>query len=335
MHVKFIIFHFLFSVTLLFVSIKFNILVDIKSEIHKKFSSKKRSYLIGGFLIIAFLNYYYLTEKNFAICLFLNLIFLIGLMSDLKKINSASLRFLMQAMIIVCFVNYLNIEINFTRINFVDEILQNQLINILFVTFCLMVLMNGSNFIDGINCNNATYFLIVSSIIFFNFNDFELNNEILINLSIILFTIILLNSFGIIYLGDSGSYTISLFFGIFLINFSFINSSISPYFIIVLLWYPCFELLFSMIRRFSIKNKTYEPDTDHLHHLIYKKFKINTKFKNNLSSHLFTTLVINSYNLICFLISTKYIYFSEILLLIITVNITVYTFVYYFLKRKN
>ena len=125
-------------------------------------------------------------------------------MSDLKKINSASLRFLMQAMIIVCFVNYLNIEINFTRINFVDEILQNQLINILFVTFCLMVLMNGSNFIDGINCNNATYFLIVSSIIFFNFNDFELNNEILINLSIILFTIILFNSFGIIYLGDSG-----------------------------------------------------------------------------------------------------------------------------------
>ena len=90
-----------------------------------------------------------------------------------------------------------------------------------------------------------------------------------------------------------------------------------------------------MIRRFSIKNKTYEPDTDHLHHLIYKKFKINTKFKNNLISHLFTTLVINSYNLICFLISIKYIYFSEILLLIITVNITVYTFVYYFLKRKN
>ena len=85
MHVKFIIFHFLFSVILLFVSIKFNILVDIKSEIHKKFSSKNRSYLIGGFLIIAFLNYYYLTEKNFAICLFLNLIFLIGLMSDLKK----------------------------------------------------------------------------------------------------------------------------------------------------------------------------------------------------------------------------------------------------------
>ena len=167
MHVKFIIFHFLFSIILLFVSIKFNILVDIKSEIHKKFSSKNRSYLIGGFLIITFLNYYYLREKNFAICLFFNLIFLIGLMSDLKKINSASLRFLMQAMILVCFVNYLNIEINFTRINFVDEILQNQLINILFVTFCLMVLMNGSNFIDGINCNNATYFLIVSSIIFF------------------------------------------------------------------------------------------------------------------------------------------------------------------------
>ena len=178
MHANFIIFHFIFSVLLLFICKKFNVLIDIKSEKHKKFSSKNRSFLIGGILIITFINYYFLSiEKNFALCLFFNSIFLIGLMSDLKKINSASLRFLMQTVTIVCFVNYLNLEINFTKIDFIDEILQNQLTNILFVSFCLMVLINGSNFIDGLNCNHVLYFLIVSIILFFNLSNFLITKK--------------------------------------------------------------------------------------------------------------------------------------------------------------
>ena len=193
----------------------------------------------------------------------------------------------MQAVTIVCFVNYLNLEINFTKIDFIDEILQNQLPIFIFVSFCLMVLINGSNFIDGLNCNHVLYFLIVSIILFFNLSNFLINKEVLINLSVILITILLINAFGILYMGDSGSYTLSLFFGVFLINFSSLNSSISPYFIIILLWYPCFELLFSMIRRSSNENKTYEPDTNHLHHLIYRKLKYYLKFKNNLSLHFY------------------------------------------------
>ena len=133
-------------------------------------------------------------------------------MSDLKKINSASLRFLMQTVTIVCFVNYLNLEINFTKIDFIDEILQNQLTNILFVSFCLMVLINGSNFIDGLNCNHVLYFLIVSIILFFNLSNFLINKEVLINLSVILITILLINSFGILYMGDSKDHIFSRYF---------------------------------------------------------------------------------------------------------------------------
>ena len=38
---------------------------------------------------------------------------------------------------------------------------------------------------------------------------------------------------------------LSLLVGFFLINFSQINNTVSPYLFVVLLWYPCFELLFS------------------------------------------------------------------------------------------
>ena len=74
-------------------------------------------------------------------------------------------------------------------------------------------------------------------------------------------------------MGDSGAYLLSLFTGIYLIDFSAQNFFISPYLVIVFLWYPCFELLFSMLRRYLNRNKSYEPDTEHLHQIFYKSIK--------------------------------------------------------------
>ena len=102
-----------------------------------------------------------------------------------------------------------------------------------FVSFCLLVLINGSNFIDGINCNVSIYFLIVLLSIILFFDNFVVNRELLINFIFILLIIIILNALGILYLGDSGSYTLSLFVGFFLINFSQINNTVSPYLFVV------------------------------------------------------------------------------------------------------
>lgn len=332
---NFLIFFLIFSFALIFFCRKYNILIDQKIEKHKKFSANSRSFLIGGILIVSFLNYYYLFVKyDPGLCLFVNFIFLIGIMSDLKKVNSVSLRFFLQCTIVLFFVNFLSIKISYTRIEFFDEWLTLPLFNIFFVTFCLVVLKNGSNFVDGINGLTIGYFLIIFLSIFLNLNYFEYDKILLECLIIVLFILLLLNLYGILYLGDSGSYTIGLFTGIFLINFAHNNNSISPYFIIILLWYPCFELLFSMIRRLLKRIKTYEPDTIHLHHLIYKKIKTYLKIKNNNISHLITTSVINFYNLLCFFIATKYIYFSEVLITIFLINIFVYVASFNYLKKK-
>ena len=332
---NFFIFFIIFSFAIIFFCRKYNILLDQKIEKHKKYSTRGRSFLIGGILIISFLNYYYLSIKQDpALCFFINFTFLIGLMSDLKKINSVSLRFLLQCTLVLLFVNLLNIKIDYIRIEIFDQWLTLPLISIFFTSFCLLVLINGSNFIDGINGLTIGYYSIIFLTIFVNLNYFEYDKVLLINLIVILFILLLLNLCGILYLGDSGSYTLGLFTGIFLIDFAYNNNSISPYFIIILVWYPCFELLFSMIRRFFKKIKTYEPDTTHLHHLVYSKIKIYFKIKKNNISHLLTNILINFYNLLCFYISTKYIYSSKILVTIFLINIFVYVSSYSYLKKK-
>ena len=334
MFTNFIISFVIISLSLIFFFNKFNIMVDQKFEKHKNHSSKKKSILLGGSLILFFFSYYYLfVNINPELFIFLTLIFLIGLMSDLRRINSVSLRFFLQLIIIVCFVNLLNIEINNTNIKFINELLENNLLNVFFVSFCLMVLVNGTNFVDGINGIVIIYYLIVTSIILFNLNNFVFDKDLLTNMSIILLILFSLNLFGVLYLGDSGSYVLSLFFGIFLIDFASTNSSISPYFIIILLWYPCFELLFSMMRRAFNKIKTYEPDTAHVHQLIYQKVKKKFNGYNNLTIHFLTNSIINFYNLVCFMIALNFIYNSEMIILIICINIFSYILFYKYLKK--
>ena len=77
------------------------------------------------------------------------------------------------------------------------------------------------------------------------------------------------NLLGKLFLGDNGVYLISIFFGFYLIKIYLSNQFISPYFIAVLLWYPAYENLFSLIRKFRKKLSPLLPDTYHLHQLLF------------------------------------------------------------------
>ena len=119
---NFLIFFLIFSFTLIFFCRKYNILIDQKIEKHKKYSTKSKSFLIGGILIISFLNYYHLfVTYDPVLCLFINFIFLIGILSDLKKINNVSLRFFLQCTLVLFFVNFLSLKITNTRRDFFDQ----------------------------------------------------------------------------------------------------------------------------------------------------------------------------------------------------------------------
>jgi UDP-N-acetylmuramyl pentapeptide phosphotransferase/UDP-N-acetylglucosamine-1-phosphate transferase len=53
-----------------------------------------------------------------------------------------------------------------TRINFLDFALSNYYINIFFTIFCILIVVNGANLIDGLNGLVLGYFFIVFFFLF-------------------------------------------------------------------------------------------------------------------------------------------------------------------------
>tara|TARA_B100000989_G_scaffold254000_1_gene202570 strand:- start:1988 stop:2422 length:435 start_codon:yes stop_codon:yes gene_type:complete len=89
-------------------------------------------------------------------------------------------------------------------------------------------------------------------------------------------------------LGDSGAYLLGFFIGFIIISSHKSNPDISPYFFISLIWYPCFENLFSILRKLNREFSPLKPDSKHLHQLFLffftKKFDLKLISSNNLSS---------------------------------------------------
>ena len=124
-----------------------------------------------------------------------------------------------------------------------------------------------------------------------------------------------------------------MFLGLNLIELANANILISPYFVILLLWYPCFELLFSIIRRSAKGKVSYNPDTNHLHQMLYRFISSSSNLKQNLN-HFIASFIIIFYNLFSFIIGIKFYSHTETLIYIVTANVIVYLLSYNFLKIK-
>ena len=325
---------YLFSLTILVIFLNkyliyLNFLVSETGDRHQKFASNKAVPLTGGvFLFLSFL--YFINNEVLSFILFSFLIFILGIFSDLKDIKSAFVRFIIQISIVLTFVVFNDLQLFNTKIYLLDKLLSNSSFNYIFVSFCILIVINGSNFFDGLNTLNIGYYLLISLIIFYlKQNQIILVNEIFIEyLLIVLLIIFFLNLINTIYLGDSGSYLLGFTFSVFLIKLYIDNQHISPFFIIVLLWYPSYETLFSIIRKNIMNKSPMDPDSNHLHqqifHFVKRKIKLNKLYSNLLSANL-----INLYNLIIFVISLNFLLNSQIQVLLILLNITLYTFVYF------
>ena len=305
-----------------------DILISETGDIHQKFASKSSVPLTGGlFIFLGFL--YFLNEKIFSFTLFSFIVLILGIFSDLKLIKSAKKRFLLQILLILSYVIFNDVQVNDTRVILLDNILQNNYINYLFVTFSVLIIVNGSNFIDGMNTLCVGYYLLISAIIFY----LQLNEIIIIeDISIFyIFTLILfvffLNLTNQLYLGDSGSYLLGFSFSIFLISIYKFNQHISPFFIVLLLWYPSYENLFSIIRKKTIKRSPMYPDAKHIHQLVF--FYINKKYDlSTFSSNTITAQIINFYNLIIFSADLNFISNSKIQIFLIMFSVGMYTLAY-------
>ena len=116
------------------------------------------------------------------------------------------------------FVN--KIEVFPTRIDFIDEHLSRTIWSYFFTVFCLMILLNGSNFIDGLNGLLLGYILIIFFMVLkLNLiTNFNVSDGKFYLIFYAFFIIYLFNLFNQFFLGDSGAYSLSFLIGFMLIE---------------------------------------------------------------------------------------------------------------------
>ena len=318
---------------------KKNLMLDsIKNENHKKISKFKinsKIPLSGGiFLYIS--SIIFLKDSNFFL-FFSLLILLIGILSDLNILIKPYTRLYLQSFVIIFFLFFENLYINNIRIDFIDKnLLPIQFVSLIFTAFCILTLINGTNFIDGLNTLATGYFasLFFILILISIKNNLSIDINLIKNFLLILLIFLLFNFFGKSYLGDGGSYFLAFFTSNIVINFANNNESVSPYFVILILWYPAFENCFSIIRKLFIKKSPYKPDGMHLHQLIYIFF-LNKKLISKIYLNTFIGILINTYNFLTMYISSLYYTKTHIIIFFILFNICIYLVVYSFCFKTN
>ena len=315
----------------LFIS-KLNFLKSHSGFIHQKFLNNSIP-LTGGIFILLPIFFLFYSFYPYMIMFFF-LLFLLGLLSDLNILAKAKYRFLIQFIIISTVVISTQLEVLPSRIEYIDNKFQNTFYSYFFTVFCLMVLINGSNFIDGLNGLFLGYNIIIL-VVLINLDLlglFGISSESFYILLSVLSFLLLLNFSNKLFMGDGGAYSLSFLLGYILITIYNKNQIVSPYFIIVLLWYPCFENLFSILRKFLINKNPMKPDNSHLHHYLYmlikKKLGLSNLLSNNLSS-----LMINSFNLVIFYFASLNLNHTQTQLIILFLSIISFLIIFFTLKK--
>lgn len=330
-------FYYFIIFTLVFVIINKNLTSlrilthDIKLESHKKFGVDKVP-LSGGIFFFLVLSYLILNFEFLSIkfLIFIFIFFILGLIVDFNFKIDPKIRFLLQIILSILLVMFTKLIVIKTNIFFLDYLLKNYFFSILFSFFCITVVLNGINFLDGVNNNViGLCILIFLTISLIDYNNDNFISTFLIILLISFFVFYIFNIFNKSYLGDAGVYVLSILISIVVILFINKSDFVSPFLALNLLWYPAYETLFSIIRKLSKKKSPFKPDSQHLHTLILRFLKsYKFRFSNSLSGFLINLSLIPN-----FIIGINFYNNSKVLLTSTFFYILIYNFIY--LKLRN
>lgn len=182
-----------------------------------------------------------------------------------------------------CVLILINKKIFLTNIGFYDlfGLISLGKYNLVFSTLCILLLINATNYNDGIDGLAASISIIIFAnyiLIIFLFAD---NGVSLIKYFIFfIFSIFifLIFNFGLIkkfklFLGDSGSNYLGLVIGALTIILSS-KFAIHPTLLIWSLGYTIYEFLITNINRITRLQNIFKAGTDHLHYYLINKYNL-------------------------------------------------------------
>ena len=280
---------------------------------------------IGIYLSLLFLSLIERMNPQMILVLVASPIFIIGLLEDLMKKISANLRLVISLLTSLVAVIVLRLDEIFYGIIPKNIILE--FIMVLIITIFISGVSNAFNIIDGFNGLVAGVSLITLVILLYVSH--EVNYGFVYHMSLMMIGAVMgffvLNfPSGKIFLGDGGAY----FLGFSLVILSLLlvkdYSKVSIFFPIALFVYPCYEVLFSIYRKWYLRKRSpLKPDGLHFHMLVYNSLRILSLRSKNLRNPL-TSAFIFLFILPFYLVTMLFWYNGTILI----VNTLVFMFVY-------
>ena len=281
---------------------------DIKDKINKRSSHKVIATRSGGVSIIISIfiisTVYYLfnlTIYDFSLLVPMLLLGLIGLYDDVYNLDF-KLKFIFQIIAAKIIIDSGLIIDNFHGLFGIYEI--NRASAQILTIFIICSIINSINFIDGIDGLAASIVIFfISSFEFFSKYDTEFNYlSIMIICSLIPFLYYNFRKYQKIFLGDSGSLfmggLISIYVLMILSNNYIIKSEFDVnkiLFVISILSYPIIDFTRVILIRLKNGNSPFIADSNHIHHILLKKFKSHYKVLLIIKlSMLFLLLIIQS-----------------------------------------
>ena len=253
---------------------------------------------IGGIVIFCIFFFIIVLWENSKILnylLFSSLpVFLSGLIEDFTKQVTAKIRLLstvVSAILCLILVKHGIYSIGF---NIIDKFIENTYLPLIFAFFSIILLTQAFNIIDGLNGFCLFNALIALVSIWYVTNKINLVyfSELSIFICSGLIGLIIFNfPKPILFIGDSGAYALGFLLSNILILLPD-NTNISPFFSLAVVIYPIYETLRSFFRRLIVSDQSFmNPDTLHLHSLIYKKVSSIKLFKFTWLNNSFSTVL--------------------------------------------
>ena len=252
---------------------------DKKRKLHKR-----KTPLIGGLIIFLCFVYLIVIDQLFSInsnfifkiIFILSPIFIIGLLDDIHNFSPTN-KTISLSLLILLFLyfdkQFLLKELYFD--DFKKIYLLNDLFSYFITTFCLLLLINAFNMIDGVNglAHSILFLWLIILIILFNLN------ITFYFFALIIFLSFILNYQGKYFLGNSGSLFLSSFIGLLTIylynsNLNFRNL-INVEKIILIFLIPGLDMLRLFILRISNNKSPFSGDINHFHHYLVRNFYLH------------------------------------------------------------
>ncbi len=308
----------------IYFSHRYDFFIDLHTDVKPQNFHDDATPRAGGIGIILSMVFLLITPIGWKLLFSFSLAFLSGIFEDFHHSIKPKVRLFLQFVAASSAVVLTDAVITYLGFDFS----LSYDIGVLLSIFAIVGMMNAINIIDGFNGLAATIsllMLLAFGIVAYQVGDREIIYIIVISIFAI-FAFLLFNfPKGYIFLGDGGAYLLGFIVAVVGIFLAGHHEKVSPWFVLTVLIYPVWEVLFSIMRKLWEGNSPLEPDSKHMHMLIYKKITHNNPL---------TAIMIATATAPFILIPTLYANNSTANFQTTLLFIVIYTVTYHYLSKK-